>query len=78
MGATYVLPSSALSAEDVEDAKTQRTLQAKAGFGAPPPPYAAWKMVGSELHVPRFYGLGRFGPAECWMGSPDRRTRSSD
>jgi superfamily II DNA or RNA helicase len=64
VGATYVLPASALSAEDAEDVKAQLTLQAKAGFGAPPPPYVAWKAVGDELHVPRFYGLERFGPAE--------------
>ena len=64
VGATYVLPPTALSVEDTEDVKTQLTLQAKAGFGTPPPPYAAWKLVDGALHVPRFYGLGRFGPAE--------------
>lgn len=64
MGAMYSLPVSGLGTEELEEEKERLTLQAKAAFGAPPPAYLAWSEGDGMLHVPRFYGLERYGPAE--------------
>lgn len=65
VGATYSLPLDALGEAELADERARLTLQAKCSFGAPPPPFAAWREEGGRLHVPRFYGLERFGPAEA-------------
>ena len=64
VGATYSLPITSFGEQDLEDEKNRLTIQAKRGFGVPPPPFQAWHVVGDRLHVPRFYGIDRFGPAE--------------
>ena len=61
---TFSLPISSLTNEELEDEKKKLTLQAKVGFGVPPPPYEAFYIKNDILHVPRFYGLERFGGAE--------------
>ena len=73
---TYSLPLASLGTEEAEDVKRSLTLQARAPFGAAPPPFRAWSVQeegtpaadgaagGPRLHMPRFYGLTRFGPAE--------------
>lgn len=67
VGATYTVPVAALGEAERDDEQTHLTLQARSSFGQPPPPFCAWSVSedGSLLHVPRFYGLARFGPAEA-------------
>lgn len=64
VAAHYTIPLSNLSPEDLEDEKKRLTLQAKTSFGAPPPPFDAWRVADGVLEMPRFYGLQRYGPAE--------------
>lgn len=64
VGATYSVPLDQLTEQQVSDERERLTLQARCSFGAPPPPYTAWFVDNGQLHVPRFYGLERFGPAE--------------
>jgi superfamily II DNA or RNA helicase len=62
VGATYSLPADAL---DLEEETRRLTLQARCTFGAPPPPFCAYHLDDDRrLHMPRFYGLERFGEAE--------------
>ena len=61
----YSLPVATMSAAELESETNALTLQARSSFGAPPPPFRAWYVADGRLHVPRFYGLTRFGaPAE--------------
>ena len=62
--ATYSLPLATLSPQEREAECTRLTLQARCTFGTPPPPFAAWFEHDGRLHMPRFYGLDRFGAAE--------------
>jgi superfamily II DNA or RNA helicase len=64
IGNTFSLPISSLTQEELQDEFKKLTLQAKVGFGVPPPPYEAYTITNDILHVPRFYGLERFGDAE--------------
>lgn len=66
VGATYVIPVASLSPAELEAEQARLTLQARCSFGQPPPPFRAWHLDedGRHLHVPRFYGLERFGVAE--------------
>jgi superfamily II DNA or RNA helicase len=64
VGATYALPVSSLSERELADEQQRLTLQARTSFGAPPPPFCAYYVDGDTLHVPRFYGLQRFGPPQ--------------
>lgn len=66
VGTTYSLPLSSVGEERVvEEEKRRLTLQARSSFGRPPPAFEAWSVTDDGiLHVPRFYGLSRFGPAE--------------
>lgn len=73
IGNTYSLPISSLTQEELEDEKKKLTLQAKVGFGAPPPPIKVFSIDDGRLHVPRFYGLERFGEAEV-----DERTSGEE
>lgn len=61
---TYSLPLAGFGTEELEDEKKRLTLQARTSFGAPPPPFQAWFERDGRFHVPRFYGLKRFGAAE--------------
>tara|TARA_A100001015_G_scaffold318856_1_gene440009 strand:- start:548 stop:1942 length:1395 start_codon:yes stop_codon:yes gene_type:complete len=64
VSSTYSLPLSSMTAEELEDEKKKMTLQAKVGFGTPPPPFKAYFINEGRFHVPRFYGLERFGEPE--------------
>ena len=64
VGAMYSVPCTSLSAHELDDVKARLTLQARTCFGAPPPPFVAYCLDDDTLHVPRFYGLQRFGPAQ--------------
>lgn len=64
VASTYSVPVSSLNSKDVEAHQKYLTLQARCSFGAPPPAFEAWSIVDGVLHVPRFYGMHRFGPAE--------------
>lgn len=73
IGNTYSLPVSSLTKEELEDEVKKLTLQAKVGFGTPPPPLKVYFIENERLHVPRFYGLERFGCAEV-----DERTSGTE
>lgn len=60
----YSIPLESLGAKEVEDHKKVLTLQAKASFGMPPPPFAAYTVENNMFRMPRFYGLKTFGPPE--------------
>lgn len=64
VGATYSVPLSFFGEEDLDAEKTRLTMQPRASFSAPPPPFQAWSVTETDLHVPRFYGLHRFGVPE--------------
>jgi superfamily II DNA or RNA helicase len=64
VGATYALPVDALSPAALEDECKRLTLQARCTFGKPPPPFCAYHIADGVLHLPRFFGLRRFGAAE--------------
>lgn len=60
----YSLPLSGIGEHELEDEKKRLTLQAKANFGPPSPPFKVYKVEEGRLYVPRFYGMQRFGPPE--------------
>lgn len=60
----YSVPIASLGKEEVEEEQKRLTMQAKASFGVPPPPFPVFCIHDGLLQVPRFYGLQRFGPAE--------------
>ena len=64
VGSTYNVPLSSLTLTELEEEKQKLTMQAKPGFGVPPPPFAVYVEEEGMLKMPRFYGLGRFGAAE--------------
>ena len=64
VGALYSIPKDSLSADVLEEERTRLTLQPKSSFGKPPPSFAVWSEDDLFLHVPRFYGMDRFGDAE--------------
>lgn len=64
MDQTYSIPVESMGTEECEMEKKRLTLQARVSFGQPPPAFPAWFVEGGRFHVPRFYGLERFGPAE--------------
>ena len=64
MGATYALSLDVLPMETQRELRQELTMQAKTAFGKPPPPFEAFFVADGAMHVPRFYGLHRFGPAE--------------
>ena len=64
VGATYRVPLAGIGEEELKDEQERLTLHPKVSFGAPPPPTLAYELRDGYLHVPRFYGLERYGPAE--------------
>lgn len=62
--ATYSVPVDSLGDEELKEEIKRLTLQARSSFGPPLPPVEVWDIRGDRLHVPRFYGLIRFGPPE--------------
>ena len=53
----------------MEEEKQRLTLQAKSSFGPAPPPFHSWFVKDGIFHMPRFYGLERYGQAETDMRS---------
>ena len=73
VGATYCVPLDQMAPQELEEEKARLTLQARTSYGAPPPPFSAWKIEDGCFVTPRFYGLHRFGPAQHdrrVMGAP--------
>ena len=64
VGATYALPLAGLTDTERAEEEACLTVQARTSFGAAPPPYQSWFVEEGHLHMPRFYGLQRFGAAE--------------
>ncbi len=64
VGATYSISVSSLSHFSVEEDKSKLTLLPKGSFGPAPAPVVAWFQDGEDVHLPRFYGMKRYGPAE--------------
>ena len=64
LGATYAIPLASLTTQELTAEKERLTLRPRQTFGPPVPPVCAWEERGGALHIPRFYGLQRFGPAE--------------
>lgn len=64
VGATYSILKSSVDAEQLEDERERLTLQPRASFGKPPPAFPVWSEDDTMFHVPRFYGIDRFGDAE--------------
>lgn len=64
VGAFYSIPKSSLDEDSLEKERTRLTLQPRASFGKPPPAFPVFVEDENFLHVPRFYGLDRFGDAE--------------
>lgn len=61
---TYSLPTSSMGEAELEEEKRRLTLRARTSFGPPPPAFEGWFVDAEDrFHVPRFYGLDRFGPA---------------
>ena len=65
MGRTYSVPVQEMKGGELEEEKKVLTLQARSSYGPSPPPFEAW-YIDEEgcFHVPRFYGMERFGVAE--------------
>ena len=65
MGSTYSVPVQEMKGGELEEEKKVLTLQARSSYGPSPPPFEAW-YIDEEgcFHVPRFYGMERFGVAE--------------
>lgn len=73
VGSTYGISLDTLGSSAAEQAKQHLTLVPRSGFGPPSPPVVAWYVKDNYLHVPRFYGLERYGAAvvdERSMGAP--------
>lgn len=64
VGALYTIDKTTLSEEYLHEERERLTLQPKASFGAPPPPFSVFVEDATTFSVPRFYGLDRFGDAE--------------
>lgn len=64
MGSTYSIPVNSLSDEVLSEEKKHLTLQPRTSFGRPPPPFNAYEVVDGMFHMPRYYGLKRYGAPE--------------
>ena len=64
LNATYSLPLENMSPKQLEDEQQSLTMQPKSSFGPPPAPFNAWFVHNNRFHMPRFYGLEKFGD-EC-------------
>lgn len=64
VGALYSLPKSSIDEESLQKERDRLTLQPRTSFGKPPPAFPVFVEDADYLHVPRFYGLDRFGDAE--------------
>jgi superfamily II DNA or RNA helicase len=61
---TFSIPLSSLTKQELDNEIKNLTMQAKSGFGVPPPPFEAYYISDNRIHIPRFYGLERYGNAE--------------
>ena len=77
---TYRFPASLLTKETLAREKETLTLVPKSFYGPPVAPLKVWHEDASgNLHVPRFYGLHRFGPPardERSIGEPLPESRA--
>ena len=64
IGTTYSIPIENISPEDLEDEKKRLTLTPKSNFGPPAQSFPVYSIFNNRFHVPIFYGLQRYGPAE--------------
>ena len=64
IGAMYCIPLESLGENEMAEHKKILTLQAKASYGIPPPPFPAYLIDESMFYMPRFYGLKTFGTPE--------------
>lgn len=64
VGSTFAIPLDTLGETQALEEKNRLTMIPKNGFGPPPPPVFAWFEEDGYLHVPRFYGMERYGTAE--------------
>ncbi|MEC7001265.1 MAG: DEAD/DEAH box helicase family protein, partial [Actinomycetota bacterium] len=64
VGATYSVLKSSVGEETLEQERKRLTLQPRTSFGKPPPPFSVYFEDKHTFHVPRFYGLERFGTPE--------------
>ena len=64
IGAFYSVPKETLDGDSLNEERKRLTLQPRASFGRPPPPFPVYTEDDTFLHVPRFYGLDRFGTPE--------------
>ena len=64
VGSTYSIPVARLSEETLEEEKRSLTLQPRTSFGKPPPPFEAYLVRDGIFHMPRYYGLTRYGTPE--------------
>lgn len=62
LGSTYAIPLETLGTSLADEAREELTLCPRSSFGPPPPPVTAWFERDGHLHVPRFYGIERYGP----------------
>lgn len=73
VGATYSIPVARFTEETLQEEKKRLTLQPKTSFGKPPPPFEAYVVENDIFHMPRYYGLQRYGTPEFddrTMGDP--------
>ena len=64
VGAVYSIPKETLDATTLDEERARLTLQPRSSFGVPPPAFPVFTEDDTHLHVPRFYGIDRFGDAE--------------
>ena len=79
VGSTYSIPVARLSEETLNEEKKCLTLQPRTSFGKPPPPFEAYIVQDGMFHMPRYYGMQRYGTPEFddrTLGDPasDRMT----
>ena len=61
IGATYSIPLDTLGETLAMEEKSRLTMVPKNSFGSQPNPVVAWFVEDGHLHVPRFYGIERYG-----------------
>ena len=64
VGHTYSIDLNHLAKDEVDVEKECLTLQARSSYGSAPPPFEAWFVEDGRLHMPRFYGIQRYGIAQ--------------
>ena len=63
IGATYAIPLDTLGDTLATEEKNRLSMVPRNSFGPQPSPVFAWSVEDGHLHVPRFYGIERYGEA---------------